>query len=129
MVHVGLHSVETYQKVWLAKLKNKNILCRVSKASTRQSLLCRVSNGSTQQRRFFAECQNSALGKNNDRQLYTAADGPLPSAALHRVFGTECISVPRVLLSANTVITESRTLPSAALGKCFFAEFLTKNKR
>jgi hypothetical protein len=32
----------------------------------------------------------------------------------------ECISVPRVLLSVNAIVTESRTLPSArqkALGK------------
>jgi hypothetical protein len=37
--------------------------------------------------------------------------------------------VPRVLLSANVLVTESRTLPSAALGKGFFAEFLTKSTR
>jgi hypothetical protein len=30
---------------------------------------------------------------------------------------TECLSVQRVLLSVNLVVTESRTLPSAALGK------------
>jgi hypothetical protein len=30
--------------------------------------------------------------------------------------------VPRVLLSVNAVVTESRTLPSAALGKDVFAE-------
>jgi hypothetical protein len=30
--------------------------------------------------------------------------------------------VPRVLLSVNAVVTESRTLPSVALGKDFFAE-------
>jgi hypothetical protein len=29
----------------------------------------------------------------------------------------ECNPMPRVLLSANTVVTESRTLPSVALGK------------
>jgi hypothetical protein len=37
--------------------------------------------------------------------------------------------VPRVLLSVNTLFTESRTLPSAALGKVFFAECPTKSTR
>jgi hypothetical protein len=36
---------------------------------------------------------------------------------LGKGFFTECIPVSRVLLSANTVVTESRTLPSVALGK------------
>jgi hypothetical protein len=34
--------------------------------------------------------------------------------------------MPRFLLSVNVVITESRTLPSTALGKDFFAECPTK---
>jgi hypothetical protein len=33
------------------------------------------------------------------------------------VSDTECIPVPRVLLSPNAIVTKSRTLPSAALGK------------
>jgi hypothetical protein len=37
--------------------------------------------------------------------------------------------VPRVLLSANAVITKSRTLSSAALGKGFFAECPIKSTR
>jgi hypothetical protein len=37
--------------------------------------------------------------------------------------------MPRDLLSANTVVTESRTLPSATLGKGFFTECLTKSTR
>jgi hypothetical protein len=37
--------------------------------------------------------------------------------------------VPRVLLSVNTVVTESRTLPSAALGKDFFAECSIESTR
>jgi hypothetical protein len=37
--------------------------------------------------------------------------------ALGKGIFAECVPVPRVLLSANTVITESRTLPSAALDK------------
>jgi hypothetical protein len=34
--------------------------------------------------------------------------------------------MPSVLLSVNVVVTKSRTLPSAALGKEFFAECLKK---
>jgi hypothetical protein len=37
--------------------------------------------------------------------------------------------MPSVLLSVNVVVTESRTLPSAALGKEFFAECLKKCTR
>jgi hypothetical protein len=37
--------------------------------------------------------------------------------------------MPRVLLSANVVVTERRALPSAALGKEAFAECLTKSTR
>jgi hypothetical protein len=39
----------------------------------------------------------------------------------------ECLSIPSVLLSINVVVTESRTLPSAALDKKFFVECPTKN--
>jgi hypothetical protein len=39
MVHVGLHSVGTYhKKVWWPKLKNTNMICRVSTENTRQTL-------------------------------------------------------------------------------------------
>jgi hypothetical protein len=41
---------------------------------------CQTKN--TRQRSFFAKCQSLALGKYNDRQLWTAADGPLPSAVV-----------------------------------------------
>jgi hypothetical protein len=75
-------------------------------------------------KRIVSSVRRKKLGKDNGRQLWTAADGPLPSVVIHRVFGTrqrdffaECISVPRVLLSVNAVVTESRTLPSVALGK------------
>jgi hypothetical protein len=37
--------------------------------------------------------------------------------------------MPRVLVSVNVVVTESRTLPSATLGKDFFAECPTKSTR
>jgi hypothetical protein len=49
--------------------------------------------------------------------------------ALGTGFFAEFISVPRVILSINAVITESRTLPSAALDKDFFAECPTKSIR
>jgi hypothetical protein len=87
--HVGLHSVGTHHKKFGGKRKNANILCRVSKKYTRQSILCRVPTGSTRQRSFFAECQCLALGTVNSRQLYTAADGPLPCVAFRREFDTQ----------------------------------------
>jgi hypothetical protein len=54
----------------------------------------------------FAECQHLAVGKVNGRQLYTAADGPLPRVAFRRVL----------------VFAETTVLPSAALGRGGFAE-------
>jgi hypothetical protein len=48
---------------------------------------------------------------------------------LGKDFFAERISVSRVLLSLNVVITEGRTLPSAALDKDFFAECPTKSTR
>jgi hypothetical protein len=47
---------------------------------------CQMKN--TRQRSLFAEYQSLALGKDNDRQLWTAADDPLPSAVIRRVFCT-----------------------------------------
>jgi hypothetical protein len=47
--------------------------------------------------------------------------------ALGKVVFVECLPVPRILLSVNMVVTESRTLPSAALGKDGFVECPTKN--
>ena len=61
MVHVGLHSVETYHKNFERQnKKNKNVLCRVSKEDTRQRLLCRVPPGwhsAKMCKVIFAECQ------------------------------------------------------------------------
>jgi hypothetical protein len=54
----------------------------------------------------------------------TAADGPLPSATF-----AESFSVPSFLHSVNQLVTESRTLPSAALGKAAFAKCPTKSTR
>jgi hypothetical protein len=47
--------------------------------------------------------------------------------ALDKVVFTECLSVSRILLSVNMVVTESSTLPSATLGKEGFAECPTKD--
>jgi hypothetical protein len=58
----------------------------------------------------------------------TAADGRLPSAFFAHVF-VECGPVPSVLRSVNQLVTESRTLPNAALGEAFFAECPTKDTR
>ena len=61
----------------------------------------------------------------------TAADGPLPSTAFaecKRVFA-ECGPVPSVQHSVKRLVAESLTLPSAALGKAFFAECPTKGTR
>jgi hypothetical protein len=66
------------------------------------------------------------------RRRLTALCRALPFAeclALGKNFFVECISVSRVLLSVNAVVTESRTLPSAAHGKDFFAECWTKSTR
>jgi hypothetical protein len=65
----------------------------------------------------------------------TAADGRLPSAffAECQILGkhvfAECGPVPSVLRSVKRLVTESRTLPSAALGKAFFVECPTKGTR
>jgi hypothetical protein len=41
----------------------------------------------------------------------------------------ECGPVPSVLHSVKRLVTENRTLPSAALGKAFFAEYPRKGTR
>jgi hypothetical protein len=49
--------------------------------------------------------------------------------ALGKEIFAEFYSMPRALRSVNSVVTESGTLPSAALGKGFFAECSTKSTR
>jgi hypothetical protein len=66
------------------------------------------------------------------RRLLTALGRAPPFVeclALGKDIFAECFSVPRVLLSVNTIVTESKTLPSAALGKGFFVECPTKSTR
>ena len=97
----------------------------------------------------FAECQKKTLGKEalcrvstvGSRQRLTAvssgtaADGPLPRAPFaecltlgKRVFA-EWGLVSSVQHSVKRLVAESLTLPSAALGKAFFAECPTKSTR
>jgi hypothetical protein len=70
-------------------------------------------------------------GVNFKRRLTTLCREP--SFAERQTLGkeifVECIPVTRVLLSANTIFTESKTLSSAGLGKGFFAECPTKSTR
>jgi hypothetical protein len=107
MIHVGLHSIGIYHKKFgRQNLKNKNLLCRVSREDTRQ-------------RSLYAECQPSALDK-----------GWWPSG-LGRPLTALCRAplLPSVLHSVNQLVTESRNSPSAALGKAAFAECPTKGTR
>jgi hypothetical protein len=70
MVHVGLHSVGTYHKKFGGQnVKNKNMLCRVSIEGTRKEFFAECLVFGTRQRSHFAECQSSALGKGDGRQL------------------------------------------------------------
>jgi hypothetical protein len=123
MVHVGLYSVGTYHKKFGGQnVKNKNMVCRVSIEDTRQSLLCRVSVLGSRQRLTAVSFR-------------TTADGPLLSAffaeclTLGKHVFAECGPVPSVLHSVKRLVTESRTLPSAALDKAFFVECPTKGTR
>jgi hypothetical protein len=65
----------------------------------------------------------------------TAADGPLPRApfaeclTLGKLVFAECRHVPSAQHSVKGLFAEILTLPSAALGKAFFAECPTKGTR
>jgi hypothetical protein len=137
MIHVGLHSVGTYHKKFgRQNQKNKNILCRVSREDTRQRVLCRVPTSWHSTKKTL--CRVPTHGSRQRLTAVssgTAADGPLPSAAF-----TECLTlgkrvfaewgpVPSVQHSVKRLVAESLTLPSAALGKAFFAECPTKGTR
>jgi hypothetical protein len=125
MIHVGLHSVGTYHKKFERQnLKNKNIICRVSRYDTRQRVLCRVSTMWHSAKKPL--CRVPAV---DSRQRLTAvssgtaADG-FAESPLCRVFDTRQTCLCRVPPCA-----ESITLSSAALGKVFFAECPTKGTR
>jgi hypothetical protein len=137
MIHVGLHSVGTYHKKFgRQNKKNKNILCRVSIEDTRQKVLCRVPNSGHSAKKPL--CRVPTVGSRQRLTAVsfgTAADGPLPSAPFAKCFTlgkrvfAEWGPVPSVQHSVKRLIAESLTLPSAALGKAFFAECPTKGTR
>ena len=137
MIHVGLHSVGTYHKKFgRQNKKNKNILCRVSKENTRQRQLCRVPNSGHSAKKTL--CRALTIGSRQRLTAVsfgTAADGPLPRApfaeclTLGKLVFAECLPVPSVQHSVKGLFAESLTLPSAALGKAFFAECPTKGTR
>jgi hypothetical protein len=86
----------------------------LDKASSAECQTC-----GTRQRRLFAECQNSALGEDNDRQLYTAPDGPLPRATLHQVFGTRQRNLCRVCSYAESpALGKSRRYREQDFAEC-----------
>jgi hypothetical protein len=126
MIHVGLHSVGTYYKKFGRQiLKNKNMLCQVSREDTRQRVLCRVSNIWHSANKPF--CRVPTLGPRQRLtavSFMTAADGPLPSAIF-----AESSPVPSVLHSVNQLVIESWNSLSAALSKAVFAECPTKGTR
>jgi hypothetical protein len=108
MIHVGLHSAGIYHKKFgRQNLKNKNMLCRVSKEDTRQRVLCRVPTIGPRQRLTTVSFR-------------TAADDPLSSATvvecltLGKEIFAESSPVPSVLHSVNQLVTESRSLPSGS---------------
>jgi hypothetical protein len=126
MIHVGLHSVGTYHKKFCRQnQKNKNILCRVSREDTRQRVLYRVPTIWHLAKKTL--CQVPTLGSRRRLTAVsfgTAADGPLPSGHF-----AEWGPVPSVQHLVKRLVAESLTLPSAALGKAFFAECPTKGTR
>jgi hypothetical protein len=136
MVHVDLHSVGTYHKKF-GWQNNKIKIYFVECPRKALGIAC------------SAECQTGALDKEaflpsartrlsvkitavSFRRWLTAICRALPFAeclTLGKDVFVECFPVPRVLVSVNVVVIESRTSPSAALGKDFFAECPTKNTR
>jgi hypothetical protein len=135
MIHVGLHSVGTYQKKF-GRQNKKNILCRVSREDNRQKVLCRVPTIWHSAKKPLRRVPTVGSQQRLTAVSFgTAADGPLPSVTFaeyltlgKRVFA-EWGPVPSVQHSVKRLVAESITLPSAALGKAFFAECPTKGTR
>jgi hypothetical protein len=131
MIHVGLHSVGTYHKKFgRQNQKNKNILCRVSKYDTRQRKLCRVLAFRHSAKKTLCRVPDFGSRQRLTAVSFgTAVDGPLPRAPLPSVWHSANLSLPSVQNSVKGLCAESLTLPSAALGKAFFAECPTKGTR
>jgi hypothetical protein len=89
MIHVGLHSVGTYQKKFgRQNLKNKNILCRVSREDTRQRVLCRVPNiWHSATKPLYRVPILGSRQRLTVISFRTAADGPLPSVHVFAEWG------------------------------------------
>jgi hypothetical protein len=137
MIHVGLHSVGTYHKKFgRQNQKNKNILCRVSRADTRQRQLCRVLAVRHSTKKPLCRVPDFGSRQRLTAVSFgTAVDSHLPRApfveclTLGKLVFAECRTVPSVQHSVKGLCVESLTLPSAALGKAFFAECPTKCTR
>jgi hypothetical protein len=124
MVDVGLHSVGTYYKKF--GWKNKKIKIYFAKCPRRAlgkpySTKCQTVGTRQKEPLLSARTRLSAkiTAVSFTRRLATVCRAP-PFAEcliLGKEIFAECIPVPRVLLSSNAVITESRTLSSAAIGK------------
>jgi hypothetical protein len=104
MVHVGLHSVAAYHKKFgWQNNKIKIYFAECPRKALGKACSTECQTGGTRQRSFFVECQDSGLGQENDRQLLTAVDGPLPSVAVRRVFGTWQRCLYRVFSCAESL--------------------------
>jgi hypothetical protein len=108
----------------------------VSKDDTRQSLLCRVPTMWHLAKKPLCRVPTVGSWQRLPAVSFgTAADGPLARApfaeclTLGKLVFAECCLVPSVQHSVKGLFAESLTLPSAALGKAFFAECPTKGTR
>jgi hypothetical protein len=108
----------------------------VSKEDTRQRELCRVPTIWHSAKKTL--CRAPTIGSRQRPTVVsfgTAADGPLPSApfaerlTLGKLVFAEWGPVPSVQHSVKKLFVKSLTLPSAALGKAFFAECPIKGTR
>jgi hypothetical protein len=108
----------------------------VSSDDTRQSCLCRVSTMWHSAKKPL--CREPTVGTRQRLTAVsfgTAADGFLPRApfaeclTLDKLVFAECCPLPSVQHSVKSLFAESLTLPSAALGKAFFAECPKKGTR
>jgi hypothetical protein len=124
MEHVSLHSVVIYHKKFgWKRIKIKIYFVSVQdRHSAKHSLpsvgleaLDKVASLPSAKARCSAKITVA-----NYRRLRTVlcrASSFAECLALGKAVFVECFPVPRVLISVNVVVTESKTLPSAALDK------------
>jgi hypothetical protein len=120
MVHVGLHSVATYHKKFgWGKKKIKYTLPSVQEWHSTKHSLPSVRRGTLSKVASLPSAKarrSTKITTVRYRWLLMAlwrASRFAECLTLVKVVFAECLPVPRVLLSANTVVTESGTLPSA----------------